>query len=139
MARKTKPAPVSDYAVGYKRPPQHTRFKKGQSGNPGGRRKQSSAAQENDREAVLSQPLTITFQGKRVRVTARRALYHTLLTLALKGDLRAMALLMKYEHQKEHNEGAEPERAEVSDSEEALIARFFERHAPNNRNEGSDE
>jgi len=25
-----------DYKVGYKRPPKHTRFKKGESGNPGG-------------------------------------------------------------------------------------------------------
>src|ERR1700720_3357740 len=27
----------SSYPVGYGRPPQHTRFRKGQSGNPGGR------------------------------------------------------------------------------------------------------
>ena len=33
--------PDDDYAVGYKKPPLHTRFKKGQSGNPRGRPKGS--------------------------------------------------------------------------------------------------
>lgn len=28
-----------EYAVGKRKPPQHSRFKKGQSGNPSGRRK----------------------------------------------------------------------------------------------------
>ncbi len=32
MPRKTKP--TGDYEVGYGRPPAHTRFKPGQSGNP---------------------------------------------------------------------------------------------------------
>jgi hypothetical protein len=33
----------SEYQVGYGRPPQHTRFPKGQSGNPKGRPKGSRA------------------------------------------------------------------------------------------------
>jgi hypothetical protein len=32
----------SDYPVGYKKPPRHTQFKPGQSGNPRGRPKQSA-------------------------------------------------------------------------------------------------
>ena len=36
-------------AVGYKKPPKHSRFKKGQSGNPSGRRKgRSSTVNDND-------------------------------------------------------------------------------------------
>ena len=33
------PRPSASYEVGYKRPPKHTRFKKGHSGNPKGRPK----------------------------------------------------------------------------------------------------
>jgi hypothetical protein len=33
-----------DYEIGYRRPPRETRFKKGQSGNPKGRRKKKPAS-----------------------------------------------------------------------------------------------
>jgi hypothetical protein len=131
MARKPHlSSPPAGPEVGYKRPPQHTRFRKGQSGNPSGKKKARPVAQEDDREAVLSQPLTMTLQGKRVTVTARRALYQRLLAMALDGNLRAMALLLKLDAQNENwKKEAEPEKPEVSESEEALITRFFDRHS----------
>jgi Family of unknown function (DUF5681) len=41
----------SDYQVGYGKPPQHTRFKKGESGNPAGRPRH---AQRQVRRAQVS-------------------------------------------------------------------------------------
>jgi hypothetical protein len=139
MSRETSSAPPDTSEVGYKRPPQHSRFRKGQSGNPSGKRKHKPVSQENDREAVLSQSLTMTLQGKRVTVTARRAVYQKLLAMALDGNLRAMALLLKFEPQNENLQPAEAEMAEVSDNEETLIARFLKRHADAIDEGGSDE
>jgi len=139
MSRKTSSSPPDNSAIGYKRPPQHTRFKKGQSGNPSGKRKSKPVHQENDREAVLSQQLTMTLQGKRVTVTARRALYQKLLAMALNENLRAMALLLKLDAQNENLKPTALETAEVSDHEEALIARFLKRQADAIDEGGCDE
>jgi hypothetical protein len=139
MSRKTNSAPPDSSEVGYKRPPQHTRFRKGQSGNPSGKKKSKPVSQENDREAVLSQQLTMSRQGKRVTVTARRAVYQKLLAMALDGNLRAMALLLKLEPQNENLKPAEPEATEIVDNEEALIARFLKRHVDAIDEGGSDE
>jgi hypothetical protein len=41
----------NSYAIGYGRPPQHSRFKKGQSGNPTGRRRYTES--ERGRQLLL--------------------------------------------------------------------------------------
>ena len=55
---------VSDreYAVGKGRPPQHTRFRKGQSGNPTGRRK-GSLNMATLLERALNERVAVTENG----------------------------------------------------------------------------
>jgi hypothetical protein len=140
MSRKTSAVPPDgSRGVGYKRPPEDTRFRKGQSGNPSGKRKSKPVHQENDREAVLSQRLTMTLQGRRVTVTARQALYQKLLAKALNDDLRAMAILLKLDAQNQNLKPAAPDTAEVADHEQALIARFLKRQADAMGEGGGDE
>lgn len=114
-------------AVGYKKPPQNSRFQKGRSGNPSGRRRKgaSDEAKQDDREIVLSQPVPMTIGGKRVKVTARQAVYQKLLAMSLGGDLRAAALLLKNEGLNDNRPDAEPSLTEAE--EDALIARFLAR------------
>jgi len=52
----------SDYKVGPGRPPLHTRVKKGQSGNPGGRSTKSLPALLAD---ALSETVVVTIDGRR--------------------------------------------------------------------------
>jgi hypothetical protein len=115
--------------IGYKRPPQHTRFKKGQSGNPSGKKKSKLMRSDYDK-LDLSETITVSSQGKRVTMTMRKALHQKLFAMALKENLRAIELLFKLDavtiHQNGQTDGSEPE---VSQSEEALIARFLQRHA----------
>jgi uncharacterized protein DUF5681 len=58
----------SDYQVGPGRPPLHTRFKKGRSGNPGGRRAKTLPA---SLAAALDEPVYVTKNGRRRKLTKR--------------------------------------------------------------------
>ncbi len=78
-----------DSNVGYKRPPVHTRFQKGRSGNPRGRQKgvRDFAA---DVKRSLEIPVTLNDQGRAKRVSTQEALILRLREKALKGDNRAL-------------------------------------------------
>ncbi len=76
--------------VGYGKPPKATRFRPGQSGNPRGRPKGARGIAKVLDEA-LSQEVRVTEGGQTVRITKREALILSLITKALKGDMRAAA------------------------------------------------
>ena len=75
--------------VGYMNPPKHTRFKKGQSGNPRGRpRKREDLNTELHR--VLNRKVRVKDNDQKLPI--RDALMWKLRDLALQGDKQAMAL-----------------------------------------------
>jgi hypothetical protein len=80
-----------DDAVGYKRPPSHTRFRPGRSGNPTGRPKRKPTFQ-----AVLREELSATMPGKEPHRAGSKlqALVKTLVDTAIAGDARAQSLLV---------------------------------------------
>ena len=90
-----------DKTVGYKRPPQHTRFQPGVSGNPRGRQKgvRNFAA---DVKRTLEIPVTLSENGKSKRVSTQEALILRLREKALKGDARALETLLSLA--RTHNE-----------------------------------
>lgn len=122
-------------AVGHKKPPLHTRFQKGRSGNPSGRRKGEQAKQDY-RETVLSRLVPMTIGGKRVKVTAREALYQKLLAMSFDGNLNAMKLLLKDDSLNDNKTDAEPSLSEAE--EDALITRFLARQLKNAKGGGDD-
>jgi hypothetical protein len=79
--------------VGYGRPPKHTRWKKGHSGNPSGRPK-SAADFTSDVLAELKEVIQVNEGGKVKRITKRRALIKALTTGGIKGDTRASNILI---------------------------------------------
>ena len=83
----------ADKRVGYKRPPAHTRFPPGVSGNPRGRQKgvRNFAA---DVKRTLEIPVTLSENGKSKRVSTQEALILRLREKALKGDARALETLL---------------------------------------------
>ena len=58
------------YKVGYKKPPLHTRFRKGQSGNPRGRPRGSKNFSTLLSDA-LNEPVVITEDGRRRKISKR--------------------------------------------------------------------
>lgn len=79
--------------AGYRRPPRHTQFKKGQSGNPRGRPK-SVTSFKSDLAAELREKLVLTENGKERRITKQRAFIKTLTAAAIRKDIRAVNALL---------------------------------------------
>jgi hypothetical protein len=80
-----------DYEVGYGKPPLHSRFQLGhQRGNRKGR-KVGSTNLKSDLQAELSEKVTLTENGKKIRLTKQRALIKTMVIKGIKGDDRATA------------------------------------------------
>ena len=79
----------TQHPVGYCSPPEHSRFKKGKSGNPRGRPKKPE-----DIYTVLNRALSrkMTVQGVERKIPMREALIRKLRDLALSGDRRALDL-----------------------------------------------
>jgi hypothetical protein len=85
--------PKGDYAVGYGRPPQATRFKAGQSGNPKGRPK-GARNLATDLADELGETIRIREGDRQLKVSKQRAMLKALVAKALKGDARAASLLI---------------------------------------------
>jgi hypothetical protein len=86
MMDKRRPSPPeADHAVGYGRPPRHTRFQPGRSGNPKGRPKGSKNFSTLFSEE-LAKPVTLTEGGKRRRMPKRQALAKQVINRALSNN-----------------------------------------------------
>jgi Family of unknown function (DUF5681) len=82
-----------DYRVGYRKPPLHSRFRKGQSGNPEGGRLHRS--RDRRLAALLVEALDARVAGRRRRpLTRRQAVVMALVEKSAAGDLRAIKLLL---------------------------------------------
>ena len=78
--------------VGYRKPPAHTRFKKGQSGNPKGRPK-GSLNLSTVLVRTLREQVVINEGGQRKTVTKLEAAVKQLANKAASGDLGALRQL----------------------------------------------
>lgn len=83
---------------GYKNPPKHTQFKKGQSGNRKGRPKGRKNIQTIWRD-VLEQTVVITEKGQSRRVKFPEALVLQIMANALNGSVRDQIAILKAIHE----------------------------------------
>ncbi len=84
---------ANDYEVGYGRPPKHSRFRKGQSGNLKGRPKGSRDLASDLREEHAERILVREGDSAR-RLSKQRAVLKRLLDRSLKGEVGAMRILL---------------------------------------------
>ena len=94
-----------DYQVGRGKPPVHTRFKKGQSGNPRGPRPKNLPALLME---ALNEKVTVTIDGERREITKREAVAKQLVNKSTGADLRATKMLIDTLKDAEKKAGAAP-------------------------------
>lgn len=79
--------------TGYKKPPVASQWRKGQSGNPSGR-KRGSLNLRTDLIAELEEVIQINEGGSSRRITKQRALLKSLAARGIQGDARAANLIL---------------------------------------------
>lgn len=117
----------SNYEVGYRKPPQRTRYQKGQSGNPNGRPRGSRSSATLLRE-ILSERVEVRENGRVRTVTKKELILRYAVNKAATGDSRAREFLL---HRTPwlQKEFAEPKRSGISDIEAFERAREILRGA----------
>ena len=124
MARAVR-KPRGAYPVGYGRPPLHTRFRPGRSGNPKGRPKGARNAETIARD-VLERTVIIEGNGIQQKRTLRELAFQSLAEKAASGDIKSLDFLLALE-----KEGGQfgSDLPEQTSSEQALeiVKAFLDR------------
>jgi hypothetical protein len=119
---------TQNYSVGYRKPPRHTQFKKGQSGNPRGRDK----GRENYRIEFLKElgeRVTVTENGRLRKLSKQTLIIKRMVADAIRGDAKAREHMLRLIGQMEAFD-ADTMPATPSAAEDAeIIARFKARLA----------
>ena len=113
-----------DLQVGYKKPPVHSRFKPGQSGNPLGRPKKTSVGFEL--VAELHRKVTVRENGLEHKMSKAAALAKSLVARALAGDMRAVSHLIRL-LPAQFQAPADIVDESFSGTDAAVLERFIER------------
>src|SRR6516225_9865563 len=115
-----------DYAVGRGKPPVHSRFKKGQSGNPRGPRPKNLPALLVE---ALNEKVVVTIDGERREITKREAVAKQLVNKSTSADLRATKMLIDTLKDAEKKAGVQPppEPAAFTAADEEVMATFIAR------------
>jgi Family of unknown function (DUF5681) len=112
-----------DYEVGYGKPPRHTRFVKGRSGNPRGR----PPGAENMTTLLsktLNELIIVTEPGRR-KVSKREAIVTQLVNRSAKADYRAIQILLGMLRDIEgHAEPGAADRDTFTGADEQIIQRI---------------
>jgi hypothetical protein len=116
--------------VGRGRPPEHSRFKKGQSGNPAGRPPRNRDLKKLV-EAELDQVVSLTEGGKQIRLTKREVIVKKMVNAAAGGDAKSLQALLKV-----IGGTSEPENPMIG-IDPADLARFTRRYLGRNASQSA--
>jgi uncharacterized protein DUF5681 len=122
-----------DYEVGYGKPPQHSRFKKGQSGNPRGRAPGAKNLKTLLSEA-LSELVIVAENGGRRKVTKREAIITQIVNRSATADWRAIKILLDLIREiEDQTDPASPETTAFSEADEKVLEQLRARFSKANK------
>jgi hypothetical protein len=83
-----------DFEVGYGKPPRHTRFKRGQSGNPKGRPSEKKNLSTVLEDALAEAVVAVVGKGRSKKITKFEAIITQLVNKSASGDPKATQQLL---------------------------------------------
>jgi len=122
------PEKSSDYEVGYRRPPKETRFPKGVSGNPRGKRARAKKQTFTRLIAgILAETVDVPIDGKTATLSMMEVIVQRLGEKAAKGSKRALRKLLDLREFVVENGDFEPRIIQITEME-ALAAGIRPKH-----------
>jgi hypothetical protein len=118
----------NDDSVGYRKPPKHSQFKPGQSGNPRGR-KPLFYNFESDLFQELDAEISIHHNGVECKVSKQRAIIKTLVDAAISGNMRASSALLAI-LQRSLSSRPEQDQEPASEAADHDLLKRFDRRQP---------
>ena len=113
-----------DYEVGYRKPPRHSRFVKGLSGNPRGRPPGAKNLKTLLSKA-LNQLVIVTENGGQRKISKREAIVTQLVNRSAQADLKAIQILLAMLRDIEgHAEAGSADPDVFTEADEQIIQRI---------------
>ena len=117
------PETPGDYTVGYGKPPLHTRFQKGRSGNPKGRPR-GKKNMSTLLSAALDASIIVVENGRRKKITKREALVTQLVNKSAGADLKATQIVLAMLEDVEARADGSSDPAALTEADLLIIQRI---------------
>jgi hypothetical protein len=111
------------YDVGFKKPPRHTRFKKGQSGNPRGKAKGRKNLKTELLEE-LGERVIVSENGRHRALPKQTVIVKRMVADAVQGDAKARDQLLRLIGQIDAVEGGRQSSSPAAAEDAEIMARF---------------
>src|SRR6201998_1108144 len=125
-AKRRRPMPPKtprDYVVGYGKPPVHTRFQKGRSGNPKGRPR-GKKNMSTLLSAALDAAIIVVENGRRKKISKRQAIITQLVNKSASADLKATQIVLAMLQDVEARADDSSDSATFTEADQEIIQRI---------------
>ena len=117
------PKETGDYEVGYGKPPLHTRFQKGKSGNPKGRPR-GKKNMSTLLSTALNASIVVVANGRRKKITKREAIVTQLVNKSAAADLKATQIVLAMLRELESQDDGSADHAVFTEADHEIIRRI---------------
>jgi hypothetical protein len=121
---------AKEFDVGYGKPPKHSQFRKGRSGNPKGRPKGCNNF-STDLKETLTAPVNLKERGKSKIVSTQKAALMRLREKALGGDARELDRLLELARAYNNETLVDDAHAALAPSDADILESFVKRRQKN--------